>query len=65
LTWDVFSAAMDDLLDASQGVTRALLGAGGGTPGGRADGGHAGAGWLGAAAPGVAYASSLQVFPQD
>jgi hypothetical protein len=59
LTWDVVSAAMDDLLDASQGVTRALLGAGGGgTPGGRAEGGHAGAAWLGAVSPGASYGYS-------
>ena len=71
LAWDVFSAAMDDLLDASQGVTRALLGAGGGgPPGGRAEGGHAGAAWLGVVSPGASYGpgagySSLQVFPED
>jgi hypothetical protein len=67
LTWAVVSAALDDLLDASQGVTRALLGAGGdgagvGLPAGRASGGHAGVGWL---APGVAYGSSLRVFPDE
>ena len=72
LTWEVFSAALDDLLDASQGVTRALLGAGGGgAPGGRAEGGHAGAAWLGIASPGlsygpgVAYGSSLEVYPDE
>jgi hypothetical protein len=65
LTWDVVSAALDDLLDAGQGVTRALLGAAGDAPGGRAEGGHAGAGWLGVASPGRVYGRLPQAYPDQ
>lgn len=62
LTWDVMAAALDDLLDAGQAVTRALLGAGGDAGTGRAAGGHGGAAWLGVPAPGTAYGSSMTVW---
>jgi hypothetical protein len=56
---DAVSAALDDLLDSGQAVTRALLGAGGsGAPGaGRAEGGHGGT-WMGLS-PGAAYGGSF------
>lgn len=56
--------ALDDLLDSTQSVTRALLGVPGdqsGPPqavGGRGAGGHGGVGWM--AGPGVAYGSAVE-----
>ncbi len=63
LTAEVVSRALDDLLDSSQAVTRALLGVGtAGAPapdGGRTAGGHRGTGWLGVGPAGpAAYGSS-------
>jgi cell division protease FtsH len=58
LMGDVLGAALDDLLDSGQAVTRALLGAG---EAGRAAGGHRGAGWLPAGphlSPGISYGST-------
>jgi cell division protease FtsH len=66
LTADVVSRALDDLLDSSQAVTRALLGVGtAGAPapdGGRTAGGHRSTGWLaaGPAMPG-AYSSRMHI----
>jgi len=54
LTGDAVGAALDDLLDATQTVTRALLGAGnaaGAERVGRGAGGHQGADWLPAGSP--------------
>ncbi len=59
LTVDVVTAALDDLLDAGQAVTRALLGAGPVEDVGRAAGGHQGAAWLGV--PGVAPGGSWRM----
>ncbi len=66
LTAEVLSRALDDLLDSTQAVTRALLGAGSaGAPvaeAGRTAGGHRSTGWMavGPAGPG-AYGSRLNI----
>jgi cell division protease FtsH len=66
LTADVVTAALDDLLDATQAVTRALLGGGTVDDGGRTAGGHGNAAWLGHPSglrPGIAYGSGFQIRP--
>ena len=66
LSGDVVVAALDDLLDSGQAVTRALLGAGPTAEGDRSAGGHRGAGWL-AAGPGAqaaAYGVDVQTWPE-
>ena len=51
LTVETMTRALDDLLDSTQAVTRALLGVTG--PGGRSAGGHGSVGWM-APVPGLA-----------
>jgi hypothetical protein len=70
LTAEVVSRALDDLLDSSQAVTRALLGVGtAGAPaadGGRTAGGHRGVGWMGHGPAGTgAYGSTLGISYDD
>ena len=65
LSAEVVTRALDDLLDSTQAVTRALLGvgsAGAGPDGGRTAGGHQSTGWLAAGPVGpAAYSSGFQV----
>ena len=65
LSAEVVTRALDDLLDSTQAVTRALLGvgtAGAGPDGGRTAGGHQATGWLAAGPAGpAAYRSGFQV----
>ena len=68
LSAEVVGRALDDLLDSSQAMTRALLGAAGEASGGRAAHGHGGAGWLmgrPSAYPGVAYGSRQAIAYDD
>jgi hypothetical protein len=72
LAADVVSAALDDLLDAGQAVTRALLGGPGSTgDGGRGAAGHGNAAWLGRGAegygplPSTPHVSRLEIHPDQ